>query len=435
MMREALVVGVNPYDHLPQLQAPANDAELMAQRLEAQGVWHVTRLPEAETRSGKQRVSTKTPLSLQDLEAAIEDLFYPHTKRNKPDAALLYFSGHGVRKAGRRRTEGYLAASDVNPDEGLWGLSLKWLRDLLLDSEIAAQVVWLDCCHAGELLNFEEGNPGEQGQARDRCFIAASQDHGLAYEGGGKVPYSELTQVLWRSLTATASDITSFDLQQSIDQAFRQQVQRRQRPLFHTSGNSILLVPGVQRLQEDTVVTVREENPYQGLSPFTQDTAQFFFGRDAAAQEILQKLYETPFVPVIGVSGSGKSSVVRAGVMVRLAQADQWTVLPAIKPGDSPIDPVNEISRVLTQACPQDGVKAQVALAVAEGSLPRAVELLPGEQRLLLVIDQFEEIFTVCPAEQEDQRERFLQLLVNLAQETDSRLRVVATMRADFFDR
>ncbi|MEO0541841.1 MAG: caspase family protein, partial [Cyanobacteria bacterium P01_A01_bin.105] len=433
---DALVVGINNYEHLPddrQLGAPANDAELIAQRLEAQGLWQVTRLPEAETKGGRRRVSQQKMLTVRELETAIEDLFYPNTRRNQPDAALLYFSGHGLRKTSRRRTEGFLAASDVDPGDDRWGISLKWLRELLQDSEIAAQVVWLDCCHGGELLNFEEANPGEQGLARDRCFIAASQDHRLAYESGGNVPYSELTRVLWQGLDAKDRDVTSFDLQRSVGEAFGQQTQKRQRPVFQTSGSSILLVPGVKPLQQSAKV-IREENPYQGLNAFTKKTAEFFFGRETATQEILQKLSQSPFVPVIGVSGSGKSSVVRAGVMARLEPSAQWVVLPAIKPGDSPIDPVNEISRVLTQVCGQDSQKSQVALAVGNGNLAEAIDLLPGEQNLLLVVDQFEEIFTVCPPEQEKQRRNFLQLLVALAHQPDSRLRMVTTMRADFFE-
>ncbi|MEM9980556.1 MAG: caspase family protein, partial [Cyanobacteria bacterium P01_D01_bin.2] len=296
---DALVVGINNYEHLPedrQLGAPANDAELIAQRLEAQGFWQVTRLPEAETKGGRRRVSQQKMLTVRELETAIEDLFYPNTRRNQPDAALLYFSGHGLRKTSRRRTEGFLAASDVDPGEDRWGISLKWLRELLQDSEIAAQVVWLDCCHGGELLNFEEANPGEQGLARDRCFIAASQDHGLAYETGGKVPYSELTRVLWQGLDTTGGDVTNFDLQRYVDEAFGQQTQKRQRPVFQTSGSSILLLPGAKPLQQPAKV-IREENPYQGLTAFTKKTAEFFFGRETATQEILQKLSQSPLVP------------------------------------------------------------------------------------------------------------------------------------------
>ena len=270
--------------------------------------------------------------------------------------------------------------------------------------------------------------------ARDRCFIAASQDHKLAYEGGGKVPYSELTRVLWQGLDTADGDVSSFDLQRFVDDAFSRQTQRRQRPLFQTSGNSILLVPGAKKPQQAVAQIIREENPYQGLNAFTQKTAEFFFGREAAAQEILQMLSQSSLVPVIGVSGSGKSSVVRAGVMARLGTSARWTVLPAIKPGDSPIDPVNEISRALTQVCAQDSQKPQVALAVGNGNLCEAVDLLPGDENLLLVVDQFEEIFTVCPPEQETQRKKFLQLLVDLSQQPDSRLRVVTTMRADFFE-
>ena len=73
MIRDALVVGINSYEQLPedrQLHAPANDAELIAQRLEAQGFWSVKRLPEATTKSGKQRVSSKNKLTVQELKGS-----------------------------------------------------------------------------------------------------------------------------------------------------------------------------------------------------------------------------------------------------------------------------------------------------------------------------------------------------------------------------
>src|SRR3712207_2233898 len=103
-----------------------------------------------------------------------------------PDTALLYFSGHGLRKRWGKLQEGFLATSDANPDLPNYGLSLKRLRWLLQESPVRQQIVWLDCCHSGELFNFQENlkqeaDPGDLGQGRDRCFIAASRGDELAY--------------------------------------------------------------------------------------------------------------------------------------------------------------------------------------------------------------------------------------------------------------
>lgn len=92
--------------------------------------------------------------------------------------------------------------------------------------------------------------------------------------------------------------------------------------------------PEFQTLQRRATL---QENvcPYQGLEAFTPDTAEFFFGRQKTVELIKQKLAEASFVPVIGPSGSGKSSVVRAGLIPSLA--DDWHVLEPIKPDVEPM--------------------------------------------------------------------------------------------------
>ncbi|QUY44137.1 DUF4062 domain-containing protein [Acaryochloris marina] len=174
--------------------------------------------------------------------------------------------------------------------------------------------------------------------------------------------------------------------------------------------------------------------PYVGLEAFTKETARFYKGRDQFVQKLLAKLSESNFVPVIGASGSGKSSLVRAGLIPILENSGTWQVLAPIKPGDSRRQPVDEISRVLSQQCQWPEDKDNVESAIEAGKLAQAVDCLPGSAPLLLVVDQFEEIFTVCPPEKEVERRHFLNLLVEITQHPNSRLRVVTTMRADFFE-
>ncbi|MEB3182155.1 MAG: caspase family protein [Nostocaceae cyanobacterium] len=134
---------------------------------------------------------------MTQLEEAIAQLFQPQG-RNIPDTALLYFSGHGLRK-NTGISEGFLATSDVNPDLGNWGIRLKWLRELLQESPVRQQIIILDCCYSGELLNFDEADPGDRGKGRDRCFIAASREFEVAYEGIGS-HHSVLSEALLQGL-------------------------------------------------------------------------------------------------------------------------------------------------------------------------------------------------------------------------------------------
>src|SRR5919202_86973 len=171
--REALVVGINRYPLLKDaktkkpkhLEKPAADAEAIAQILEQYGNFTVHRLPEVYSPEGTRGVDPTNLVKVMDLEAAIARLFNPPGS-SIPDTALLFFAGHGLRKEQGGVTEGYLATSEVNPDTGKWGVSLRWLRQLLQESPVRQQIVWLDCCYSGELLNFvAEGNPGNRGIA------------------------------------------------------------------------------------------------------------------------------------------------------------------------------------------------------------------------------------------------------------------------------
>ncbi|MDJ0706885.1 MAG: caspase family protein [Leptolyngbyaceae cyanobacterium MO_188.B28] len=179
MSRDALIVGISSYQNLPGLKAPAVDAEAIAQQLEQAGEFRVWRIPEI-IQDKAPRIGERTQVSLSELKQALVRLFKPEG-RQVPDIALFYFSGHGLRD-NLGVPEGYLATSDADPKQDDFGLSLCWLRRLLEESPVRQQVIWLDCCHSGELLNFGEADPGDRGKGRDRCFIAASREFEPAYE-------------------------------------------------------------------------------------------------------------------------------------------------------------------------------------------------------------------------------------------------------------
>ena len=125
MSRDALIVGVNQYQSLPGLNAPAADAEAVAARLQTQGEFRVHRLPEV-IKNGRATVGSRRGVTSQMLEESLVQLFKPKGK-NVPTTALFYYSGHGLqREAGIQ--EGYLATSDTDPNKGNFGISLFWLR-------------------------------------------------------------------------------------------------------------------------------------------------------------------------------------------------------------------------------------------------------------------------------------------------------------------
>ncbi len=145
--------------------------------------------------------------------------------------------------------------------------------------------------------------------------------------------------------------------------------------------------------------------PYKGLAPFEADDAEYFFGRERLVAELVARLVGAPLLAVVGPSGSGKSSAVRAGLLPALAGgvlpgSHNWTQA-LIRPGEHP---AREVSR--------------------------ATRRLARHGHRVLVVDQFEELFTACPDEAE--RGEFVAALVRFARDGGV---VVVAIRADFYGR
>lgn len=183
------------------------------------------------------------------------------------------------------------------------------------------------------------------------------------------------------------------------------------------------------------------ENPYKGLRAFGEADADNFFGRDSLVQELLGHLSDDTelarFLAVVGPSGSGKSSLVKAGLVPALRRgglpgSENWFIVDFM-PGAHPLEELEAaLLRVATN--PPDSLLAQ--LRQDERGLLRAIKrILPADENveLVLVIDQFEELFTLV--EEETRRAHFLALLVTALLDERSRLRLIITLRADYIDR
>ncbi|BCL31772.1 AAA family ATPase [Streptomyces aurantiacus] len=181
----------------------------------------------------------------------------------------------------------------------------------------------------------------------------------------------------------------------------------------------------------------RDRVPYPGLDAFVEDEAAVFFGREAQAAELTRRLHTSSqrpadrFLVLVGASGSGKSSLVRAGVMPRL-RGRRWTVLPAFSPGPNPLGAL--ASAIVAADGGQEPVSAVLRrLRQGSGSLGSELSRLRDGRfrRTLLVIDQFEEVVTLAG---ERERAQFLEALRSCV-EQDSAIHVLATLRVDFLGR
>lgn len=185
---------------------------------------------------------------------------------------------------------------------------------------------------------------------------------------------------------------------------------------------------------------VHLQNPYKGLCAFQAADYQDFFGREKVIEKLVKRLADdTPhvrFLAVVGPSGSGKSSLVKAGLIPALWRGDipgseKWFVVEML-PGSNPLDEL-EIA-LIRIAASQGGNLAEQLRRDKRGLLRTAGLILPDDgSELVLVIDQFEEVFTLV--EDEDERMHFLDLLHTAVVETRSRVRIIITLRADFYDR
>ncbi|MEV7440698.1 hypothetical protein AB0O22_06030 [Streptomyces sp. NPDC091204] len=202
------------------------------------------------------------------------------------------------------------------------------------------------------------------------------------------------------------------------------------RRAWETRWHTVAAEVAASTHREEPGETSPQNVPYAGLSAFQPEDADRFFGRERLTGELLAKVRDRRFLAVFGPSGSGKSSLLRAGLVAR-ARASGWPVM-LFTPRPHPVE------------------ECAIHLAAATGEAPGALvtELLDDPLALhlrirqamvdrapdvdtLIVVDQFEEVFTLCA--DRDERDAFIAMLLAAATAATSRTRVVLGVRADFY--
>jgi tetratricopeptide (TPR) repeat protein len=171
-------------------------------------------------------------------------------------------------------------------------------------------------------------------------------------------------------------------------------------------------------------------SPYRGLNSFDVNDRDYFFGRDQFLTGLVNELEQTNLVLLLGASGSGKSSVVRAGLIPWLVER-QGTTLTALvfTPDQDPFE--SFYASLLSQRYKQS--EAQIVRSGNVEALTQTVQLLKQpESDWFIFIDQFEELFTTS---QHDRRDAFIAGIIRLSKMKLPDVKVMMTMRADFLDR
>ena len=181
--------------------------------------------------------------------------------------------------------------------------------------------------------------------------------------------------------------------------------------------------------------------PYRGLLHFREEDAPFFFGRQAAIDKLVDTVQRQLFVAVVGASGSGKSSVVRAGLVPKL-RSDRntaWEIVVLV-PTDQPFKALARVFLPLLEPTMGEVDRLAEAAKLAEhfrlveislsDIVGRILEKQSGTDRVLIVVDQFEELYTLTA--DEEARRRFLDEILAANSRVGSKVNVVLTLRGDF---
>lgn len=254
--RDALIVGICNYEYLndrengttdlnkvKKLTDLAEQARKLADLLETQGGFKVTRLPSIDL-NGR--------VTLPDLEQAIEKLLYPPDE-SPTQTALLFFAGHGLIKETKLGKEGFLATSEAD-GKSIYGFSLKTLRELLCKSPVKQQIVFLEACHSGAFFTHFE--PDEK---HDICFVTSARAHEEALADG------LLVKALLETLDCKKrlEDYITSDRLVNYLNKIEKMNSGWQRFVYRIHGNSILLSGDGREMLKNVESTVQAESSPQ----------------------------------------------------------------------------------------------------------------------------------------------------------------------------
>ncbi|MEO1340927.1 MAG: caspase family protein, partial [Cyanobacteria bacterium J06635_13] len=459
----AITIGINKYQNgISSLATAVNDAEEVARILQHEHgyqVWDL--LDEQATLIGCLRL----------LEEFLPD------NVTESDRLIFYFAGHGIALNSDDGLEGFLIPQDAQLGDTSTYLPMVRLKRALDNLPCRHFLCILDCCFAGAF---------RWSSTRD-LLIAPEVIHQERYD-------RFIESVAWQVLTSTshnqlAADLLSLSddrgetdshhspfaaaliealqgqadasppgkdgkpagdgiitatelylyLRDRVEIASEGKRQLQTPGLFplnkHDRGEYIFLTPGHELNLPPAPPLDESQNPYRGLESFDESNSSLFFGRQVLSEKLYQFCQQQPLTVVLGASGTGKSSLVNAGLIpyIRSLKDEQWAILTPIRPGESPFLALNDVLLPIgigrgERSFPKGLAPHHASMGIWE-YLNQWMQSNPN-QKLLVVIDQIEELFTLCRNEQE--REKFLSLLSKAIATYPKQLRLILTLRSDF---
>ena len=395
-LRQALIV-----DGLPNHQTTIHLSQVLANA----GSFDLAYYPQP----GKEWHSVRA-----DIQARLQ---IDQARNNAETTVLLYLRGRIEETA--EGDAGLILGDGVR-------LSRSWLRQELRRSQMAQQIIILDCPGATSLPDWLEDL--QLGNDYGQCLIAVAAPSSAP---------DAFTQILLDTLQTsdpqTGLPVAAWIAQLQIALAGTLPLQ------VWLSGAQGLIEVLPNRLGAQGLEPTKSFDlglcPYMGLRAFAETDAPYFYGREALTRQLLQAVSQQSCVAVVGASGSGKSSIVQAGLVAQLRQGKQlpgsehWWI-GRMRPGDRPLT-------TLTHCLVDGGTEKERAYQQLqiEGLLHQGAEgfvhwlRLRSEPMVVLVIDQFEELFTLATA---TDRQQFLDLILGGVEHAGDRFKLILTLRADF---
>jgi WD40 repeat protein len=465
----AVVIGINNYQNgIPALGTARQDAEAIAKILERDYHYQVHLITDSEATSDNIMRWLET-----DLPEAM--------KTANPSRFLFYFAGHGIALNGDDGPEGYLIPQNARLGDVSTYLPMSQVYKSLIQLSCRHFLGILDCCFAGafrwsstrKLVPVELGtihkerfdrfiqDPAWQVITSAAHDQTASDSFNLKDDRGQKGGHSPFAAALMGALQGKADAYPAAELDKPAGDGvmtatelylyLRDHVEvsteacsLRQTPGIyplqkHDKGEYIFLTPGHPLNLPPAPPLDVSSNPYRGLESFDEAHKDLFFGRKVLTQQLAEFVITHSLTVVLSASGAGKSSLVKAGLIPILRQRQDWHLLPPFRPGESPLKALDQaIESLDLSALDTSATDGLIALDThaASSDLPAFVQRLAHwfkihpQAHLLVVVDQFEEIITLCRDEQEGQQS--LNALAEMIASYPTQLHLVLTLRSDF---
>lgn len=426
----AFIIGIDAYQKVSPLVTAISDAKKIAEVLREKHHFQVhTPLLDA-TRSSMHQL----------LQTTMREM----VQRN--DRVVFYFAGHGIATDGDNGPAGYLAPVDADPADLTTFISMNELRSALNALPCRHLLVIMDCCFSGA-FKWSSGTrdvgflmPKQIFKERFDRFVldpawqvitSAAYDQkamdsmvddkptgnrGMVTNDAGE-NHSPFAFALFQALAGeadattgrgndgliTATELYSYVRDQVEPSTIEEDQKKRQTPGFfplskHDKGEFIFLHPK-HRLN---LPPRPSRSPYKGLLPYIASDHDLFYGRSKVIRDLKNRLSSHRIVMISGASGSGKSSVVKAGLVPWLKDAGHQ-ILPIVQPGALPL--------------------AELKKSISNIEIENSVGTV-------LIVDQLEEVFTICRDQSE--REDFLTELKIVAEQKDRIHYLIITVRSDF---